>query len=145
MAGRINDIQPDFFRFFILGIRRRPVGGCSGGSDGDAAFPLLFHPFHHRIALVDLADLVAQAGIKKHPFGGSSLAGVNVGNDTDISNLGERIIGRHKKLFATACGRQRRPRIGGAREMGKGAIGFRHFVNRFFLFHRLAFVLTGGD
>src|SRR5260370_36433020 len=75
MAGRVDDVDPVI----------APVAGGGGGGDGDAALLLLLHPVHHGGAFVDLADLVADAGVEKDALGGRGLARIDVRHDADVS------------------------------------------------------------
>ena len=68
-------------------IGRSPERGRRCGRDRDAAFPLLLHPVHHRVARVHFADFVRNASIKKYAFGNGRFAGINVCDDADISNF----------------------------------------------------------
>ena len=70
---------------------------------------------------MNLADFMAQAGIKKHPFGNSGFTGVNVRNDADVSNFGERAIRRHKNYRPTEMGRTPPPAGRGLLERAKCA------------------------
>ena len=40
-------------------------------------------------ALVDLTDLVGDAGVEEDPLGGGGLAGVDVRHDADVADLGQ--------------------------------------------------------
>ena len=66
-----------------------PLAGRRGGGDGDAALLLLLHPVHRRGALVDLTDLVVDAGVVEDPLGRRGLARVDVRHDPDVADLGE--------------------------------------------------------
>ncbi len=66
-----------------------PDGRGRGGRDRDAALLLLLHPVHRRRALVDLTDLVVDAGVEQDPLGRRGLARVDVRHDPDVSDLGE--------------------------------------------------------
>src|SRR5690606_23759952 len=61
-----------------------PETGGGGGGDGDAALLLLFHVVHHGRAVMDFADLVRDARVKKNALGRRRLARVNVGRDADV-------------------------------------------------------------
>ena len=70
---------------------------CDGSScDGDAALAFLLHPVRHGVAVIHVADLVDQAGVKKNPLRGRRLARVNVGRDADVARALQRVftIGR---------------------------------------------------
>ena len=60
-----------------------------GGRDGDAALLLLLHPVHRGATLVDLTDLVGDAGVEEDALGGGGLAGVDVRHDADVADLVE--------------------------------------------------------
>src|SRR4051794_4654122 len=60
-----------------------------GRRDGDAALLLLLHPVHRGGAVVDLTDLVVDAGVEEDPLGRRRLAGVDVRHDPDVAGLGE--------------------------------------------------------
>ncbi len=62
-----------------------PLGGGGSGGDRDATLLLLFHPVHHRGALVNLADLVRAARVIEDALGRRGLARVDVGHDPDVS------------------------------------------------------------
>jgi hypothetical protein len=62
-----------------------PETGGRCRSNGDAAFLLLLHPVHGGGAIMDLTDLVIDAGVEKDTLGRGRLAGVDVCADADIS------------------------------------------------------------
>ena len=62
-----------------------PLAGRNGGSYGDAALLLLFHPVHHGGAIVHFAHPVGTAGIEQDTFGQRGLARVYVRYYSDIS------------------------------------------------------------
>src|SRR6202042_1071100 len=64
-----------------------PLGGGGGGGDRDAALLLLFHPVHHRGALVDLTDLVGASRVVEDALGRRGLTRVDVGHDPDVAGL----------------------------------------------------------
>jgi hypothetical protein len=66
-----------------------PLAGGRRGRDGDAALLLLLHPVHRGGALVDLTDLVVDAGVEEDPLGRRGLARVDVRHDPDVADLGE--------------------------------------------------------
>src|SRR5687768_1061169 len=66
-----------------------PPAGRRGRRDRDAALLLLLHPVHRGRALVDLTDLVGDAGVEQDALGGGGLAGVDVRHDADVSDLVE--------------------------------------------------------
>jgi hypothetical protein len=50
---------------------------------------VLLHPVHRGSALVDLTDLVGDAGVEEDALGGGGLAGVDVSHDADVADLVE--------------------------------------------------------
>src|SRR5204863_768660 len=66
-----------------------PGAGGGGGVDRDAALLLLGVEVHDGGAFVDLAHLVDLAGVIEDPLGDGGLAGVDVGGDADVANLGQ--------------------------------------------------------
>src|SRR5690349_9653722 len=73
-----------------------PLALRGGGGDGDAPLLLLLHPVHDGGALVDLTDLVRDAGVEEDALGRRRLTGVDVRHDADIADLGEgSVYGSH--------------------------------------------------
>ena len=70
-----------------------PEGRRRGGRDRDAALLLLLHPVHRGRAVVDLTDLVVDAGVVQDAFGRGGLARVDVGHDPDVADLAQ--VGQH--------------------------------------------------
>ena len=66
-----------------------PFTGGHRGGDGDAPFLFLGHPVHGRLAVVYLAHAVDLAGIEEHPLRHGCLAGIDVGDEPDISHPGQ--------------------------------------------------------
>ena len=95
VTRRIDDIDAMMAQLLVHAI---PEAGRRRRGDGDAALLLLFHPVHHRGAIVDLADLVGNAGIEQDAFGGGGLAGIDVRDDADISVLRNRCRARHLRI-----------------------------------------------
>ena len=62
-----------------------PNGRGRSRRDGDATLLLLRHVVHGRRAVVDLADLVALAGVVEDALGRGGLARVDVGHDADVA------------------------------------------------------------
>ena len=62
-----------------------PDARGGGRGDGDATLLLLRHVVHGRRAVVDLADLVALAGVVEDALGRRGLARVDVGHDADVA------------------------------------------------------------
>ena len=71
-----------------------PLGGGGGGGDGDPPLLLLLHPVHGGGAVVDLADLVAAAGVEQDALGRRGLPRVDVRHDPDVAGLGQAGGGR---------------------------------------------------
>ena len=61
-----------------------PETGGRRGGNGDAALLLLLHVVHHGRAVVDLADLVRDAGVKQDALGRGRLPRVDVRGDADV-------------------------------------------------------------
>ena len=70
----------------------RPETGDGGGGDGDAAFAFLLHPVGHGVAVIDVADLMDEAGVKENTLGGRGLAGINVRGDADVARALHRVL-----------------------------------------------------
>ncbi len=66
-----------------------PVTGRRGRRDRDAALLLLLHPVHRGATLVDLTDLVVDAGVVEDALGRGGLARVDMRHDPDVADLGE--------------------------------------------------------
>jgi hypothetical protein len=75
MAWGINYIYPMVF----------PIACGGRRSDGYSSFLLLDHKVHDRLSIMDLADLMRHTGIKKYPFSGGCLSGVNMSHEPDIA------------------------------------------------------------
>ena len=80
VAGGVDDVDLVF----------KPETSRRGGSDGDAAFLLLFHPVHRGAALVGFADFMVFAGVVQDAFGRRGLTGIDVGHDADIPHFFDR-------------------------------------------------------
>ena len=77
MARRIDDIDP----VIAPETRRRR------GRDRDAALLFLLHPVHHGSPLVDLTELVGDAGVEEDALGRRGLAGIDVRHDADVARF----------------------------------------------------------
>ena len=75
-----------------------PLAADGRCGDGDAALAFLGHPVGDGRSVVDLADLMRQAGVVQHAFADRGFATVNVGNNADIPNVFQ--CGRHIPLRA---------------------------------------------
>ena len=63
-----------------------PEGSRRGRRDRDAALLLLLHPVHGGRALMDLTELVVDAGVEQDPLGRRGLARVDVRHDPDVAD-----------------------------------------------------------
>ena len=77
VSGGVDDID-----LIIAPVRRR-----RRALDGDAAFLLLRHPVHRRLAVVDFAYSMDFSRIKKDPLRRRRLSGVDVRHNPDIPHL----------------------------------------------------------
>ena len=82
VTGRVDDVDA---MLVVLLVHALPEARGRGGSDRDAALLFLLHPVHDRSAVVDLADLVGEAGVEQHALGCGRLARVDVGDDADVA------------------------------------------------------------
>src|SRR6266436_2282278 len=94
MARSIDDI--DSMRYAIEGFVSAifllgPIAGRCGGGDGNAAFALLLHPVGHGIAVIDIAHLVDEPGVKENALGGGRLASIDMRGDADVARALHRI------------------------------------------------------
>jgi len=71
-----------------------------GGRDRDAALALLRHPVSDGRAIVHVADAIRAPGIEQHALRQRRLAGVNVGDDADVADLGYGVVDGHKNQEA---------------------------------------------
>ena len=96
-----------------------PEAGRRGGRDRDAALLLLLHPVHRGRAVVDLTDLVVDAGVEQDALGRGGLARVDVGHDPDVADLAQ--VGQHVACheIPLPSGRRRGSR-GGCSRTGRG-------------------------
>jgi glycosyltransferase involved in cell wall biosynthesis len=85
VTGRVDNVDGVVF----------PETSCSGSGNGNAALFFLLHPVHGSFALMNFANFVIFTGIKKNAFGNSGFTGIDVGNDTNISNSFKRICACH--------------------------------------------------
>jgi hypothetical protein len=68
-----------------------PEAGGGRRGDRDPSLLLLHHPVHGRRALVNLAELVTDAGVEQDALGRGGLAGIDVGHDADIARPFQRL------------------------------------------------------
>ena len=64
-------------------------------NNGDAALAFLLHPIRDRRPVIDRPNAVRPTGIEEHPLGGRGFAGIDVGNDPDVSIPVESNVTRH--------------------------------------------------
>ncbi len=76
MAGRVNKVD--------IGVV--PVTCYAGGCNGNAAFLFFWHIVHCRRPVMHFSHAVYLAGIEKDAFGKGSLAGINMGNNANVSD-----------------------------------------------------------
>src|SRR5690606_28141485 len=86
---------------FELLLHATPEGGDRCRSNRDAALLLLRHPVGGRSAVMHLAELVAQAGIKQYTLSRSGLTSVDVGADTDIAIARNRGLACHSEILTS--------------------------------------------
>ena len=79
VSGGVDDVQAVAL----------PLAAGGGGLDRDAALALLLHEVGGGFTVVHFADLVDLAGQAEDAFGTGRLAGVDVGEDADVSILAE--------------------------------------------------------
>ena len=69
-----------------------PEGGHRRRGDGDAALLFLFHPVGNGVAVINVADLVDQAGVEQDTLGRRGLARIDVGADTKVAGALQWIL-----------------------------------------------------
>ena len=90
VAGRVDDVEAA-----LLAVAAFPEGRRRGRRDGDAALLLLLHPVHGGGALMDLAHLVALAGVVEDPLRGRGLPGIDVGHDAEVAVVLDLVFASH--------------------------------------------------
>src|SRR5207253_1141197 len=91
VAGRVDEVDGAI----------APGERNAGAIDGDAAFLLLLVVVGLSGAGVDGAQAVRGGGVIEDVLGGRGLAGVDVGNDAEVADLGQVIAGGgHGRVFA---------------------------------------------
>ena len=63
------------------------AGGCSRYY-GDAPLPFEIHPVHNRGSLINFAYFIGTPGMKQDTLGNRRFAGINMGDDADITDFG---------------------------------------------------------
>ena len=86
MAGSINNVDPVFFLGGGAGHDRSPKGGGRRRNNGNAPLFFLLHPIHLGSAGINVAKLVGFTGIEQDPLGSGGFAGIDMGNDADVSD-----------------------------------------------------------
>ena len=86
---------------------------------------------------MDFANIMLGASIKKYSLARRGLAGVNVGNNAEISDSFQRIISFHKLFIVSVvelpC------------KMSEGLVGFRHFMSVLPLSDSIALIIGSGN
>ena len=72
-----------------------PKTGSCGGGNGNTTLLLLGHPVHLSGTVVSFTDFMSFAGIEQNSFSQSSFTGIDMGHDTDITRICQRIFSRH--------------------------------------------------
>ena len=65
--------------------------------DGNSPLLLLLHPIHGGRTIMDFAHLVGDTGVVEDSLGGRSLAGIDMGHNSDISNFFKWNLTGHKR------------------------------------------------
>ena len=94
VAGGIDQVQLEFLALVL------PRAGRRGGLDGDAAFLFFLQEVHRGSAFVHFADLVVLAGVEQDAFGDGGFTRVDVGADTEVTNVGQ--VGWHGETLKSA-------------------------------------------
>src|SRR5262245_49747059 len=63
-----------------------PIASRRSGGNRNAAFTFLLHPVGDRIAVIDIAHLVDEPGVKENTLGSGGLTGIDVRRDPDIAS-----------------------------------------------------------
>src|SRR3989344_1998501 len=87
VARSIDYIEFYFFGILVFGIGRPPVSRSRGGGNGNTALPFLFHPVHDGVAFVNFAYFVGNSGIKKYPLRRRGLSGIDMSDNSEVSNF----------------------------------------------------------
>src|SRR4029079_5722371 len=112
VAGRVDDVDA------VLA----PEAGRRGRRDRAAEPLFLLPPVADRRALVDLTDLVGDAGVEEDALGRGGLAGIDVRHDADVARLCGGCFPGHDL-----------PAV-----VRESFVGFGHAVNVFAFLHRAA-------
>src|SRR4051812_6629269 len=107
VAGGVDDVD----------LVVRPEARGRGGRDRDAALLLLRHPVHRGGAVVDLADLVGDAGVVEDALGRGGLAGIDVRHDADVADLIQ--VGEHVECHRGPPGSSKVVALGRTADRGK--------------------------
>ena len=114
--------------------RAGPVAGGSCGGDGDTTLLLLNHPVHGSAAVVNLADLVVDAGVVQNTLGSRSLTSIDMGHNADIS--------RHLKRNFSGCSHEiNLLQNRSITEMCESLVSFCHLVSVLTLLHGVTSVV----
>jgi len=92
----VDDVDPVGDPFEILVdtgvLLLGPEGGDGGRGDGDAALLFLLHPVGDGVAIIDVTDLVDQAGVEQDTLGRRGLARIDVGANPEVTGALQGIL-----------------------------------------------------
>src|SRR3989344_3893408 len=101
MSRRIDNIDTIFIVFSFLIFSKicafPKTCGCGGGNR-DPPLALLLHPVHNGTSLMHLAYFMRYASIKKKPLAAGCFAGIDMGDNPDISSTFYGIFTGHNIL-----------------------------------------------
>ena len=138
MSGCVDDVNAMLGQ---RGVHPLPEAGGCRRSNGDAALLLLLHPVHGGRAIVNLADFVINACVKKDALGGGGLSGVNVGANADVAIAVDGSLTSHGLPVSTR--RLKRDGESLEPEMREGLVGLCHTMNLITTLHCSATALGG--
>ena len=72
-----------------------PMAGGSCGGNGNTTLLLLSHPVHGSCAFMNLTDFVIDTSVEENTLGSSSLTGIDVRHDTDVTSLFKGKLSSH--------------------------------------------------
>ena len=94
---------------FFLG----PKAGDGSGGDRDATLLLLLHPVRDGVAIIDITNLVDQAGVEKDPLRRRCLARINMRGNPNVARALERVLAVRRVQGRVDCGGIAHGRNGG--------------------------------
>ena len=99
MPWGIYDVDP----MLVELLRHTAPKTCSGSRrDGDPALLFLFHPVHDSSAVVDLTNLVGQAGVEQNSLCGRCLARIHMSDNAYVAISANRRRARHTQCLGLA-------------------------------------------